>query len=266
MLQESGMKSFKSYIKEATISVDDLDMDFIRRAEKVTSFNLETTDFESTENKAEIQYLLTKNFFPEFDTSKTLTSVDKDKLNALIRELKSINKSLFAKLHDYKLKGVGPGEATLYYLIDNSRLGGGGSAGVDLVVGSKKYEIKGVKPRVKAGDFHDFKLGGTVRLDDIMGELADLKEKLGMGSDARKIPQSEIEKMKKDAPREYSKIEKKFGDRAFKYFEGDEVILINNDSDKREYGEIIYVGKISRNNIGLERVTQGTIKPTLKFK
>jgi len=259
------MKSFKYYIKEASISVDDLSMDFIRRAEKVTSFNLQTSDFESTEHKAEIQYLITKNFFPSFDTSKTLTSVDATKLNALIRELKSINKTLFAKLHDYKLKGVGPGEATLYYLLDNSQMGGGGSGGVDLVVGSKKYEIKAVKPRVAAGDFHDFKLGGTVRLDDIMGELADLKKKLGMGEEARKIPGKEIEKMKKEAPREYAKIEKKFGDRAFTYFEGDEVILINNDKNKKDYGEIIYVGKISRNNIGLERVTQGTIKPTLKF-
>jgi len=260
------MKSFKSYLTEASISVDNLNMDFIRRAEKVTSFNLNASDFLSTEHKAEIQYLITKNFFPEFDTSKTLTKVDKDKINALIRELKSINKTLFAKLHDYKLKGVGPGEATLYYLLDNSRLGGGGSKGVDLVVGSKKYEIKGVKPRIAAGDFHDFKLGGTVRLDDIMGELADLKEKLGMGDDAGNIPGKEIKKMKKDAPREYAKIEKKFGDRAFKYFEGSEVILINNDENKKDYGEIMYVGKISRNNIGLERVTQGTVKPTLKFK
>lgn len=261
-----AIKTFKTYITEASISVDDLNMDFLRRAEKVTSFNLTTADFESTENKAEIQYIITKNFFPDFDTAKTLTAVNKDNLNTLIRELKLIDKRLFAKLHNYPLKGVGPGEATLYYLLDNSRLGGGGSAGVDLVVGSKKYEIKAVKPRVKTGDFHDFKLGGTVRLDDIMGELADLKKKLGMGDEARKIPGKEIQKMKKDAPREFAKIEKKFGDRAFKYFEGDEVILINNDSNKKDYGEIIYVGKISRNNIGLERVTQGTIKPTLKFK
>jgi len=266
MLQESGMKSFKSYIKEATISVDDLNMDFIRRAEKVTSFNLQTSDFESTEHKTEIQYLITKNFFPGFDTSKTLTSVDKDKLNALIRELKSIDKKLFAKLHDYPLKGVGPGEATLYYLLDNSRLGGGGSAGVDLVVGSKKYEIKAVKPRVKAGDFHDFKLGGTVRLDDIMGELADLKEKLGLSGAPGEIPKTQIETMKKKAPREFEKIERTYGDRAFKYFEGDEVILINNDKGKKDYGEVIFSGKIQRKNIGLDRVTQATIKPTLKFK
>jgi len=266
MLQESGMKSFKSYIKEATISVDDLNMDFIRRAEKVTSFNLQTSDFESTENKAEIQYLLTKNFFPGFDTSKTLTSVDKDKLNALIRELKSINTKLFSKLHDYPLKGVGPGEATLYYLLDNSQLGGGASAGVDLVVGSKKYEIKAVKPRVKAGDFHDFKLGGTVRLDDIMGELADLKEKLDLSGAPGEIPKTQIETMKKRAPREFEKIEKKYGDRAFNYFEGDEVILINNDKGKKDYGEVIFSGKIQRKNIGLDRVTQATIKPTLKFE
>lgn len=264
------MKSFKGYLSESKVTFYDLDMEFISRAEKVTTFNLTASDFETVKYKSEIQYLFTKNYFPGFDIEeKSVTGMSeraKDEINERIRELKSINKSAFYKLHNYPLKGVGPGEATLFYLVNGATLGGGTSAGVDLRYGSLNFEIKAVKPRVRAGDYHDFKLGGTVRLDDIMGELAKLKEKLGMGSEARKIPQSEIQRMKKEAPREFAKIEKKFGDRAHKYFEGDEVILINNDTNKKEFGEIIYIGKIGRDNIGLERVTQGTIKPTLKFK
>jgi hypothetical protein len=36
------------------------------------------------------------------------------------------------------LPGVGPGEATLYLLTQEGVLGGGSSAGVDLIVGNKK--------------------------------------------------------------------------------------------------------------------------------
>ena len=260
------MKSFKYYIKESTISVDDLDMDFIRRAEKVTSFNLTSSDFTSTEHKAEIQYLITKNFFPEFDTSKTLTSVDKDKLNTLIRELKSINIARFLKLHDYNIKGVGPGEATLYYLIDNSKLGGGSSEGVDLVVGSKQYEIKAAKKQ-QNGVFSDFRLGGTVEVSDLISELKDLKDKLGIAGNSKpnEIAKTLIQQIEKEAPREYGKIEKEFGDRAFKYFENDNLILINHNKSKKDRGMIEYVGKVRRNNIGLERVTANNIKPILKF-
>jgi len=259
------MKSFKSYIKEATISVDDLDMDFIRRAEKVTSFNLTSSDFTSTEHKAEIQYLITKNFFPEFDTSKTLTTVDKDKLNTLIRELKSINISRFLKLHDYNIKGVGPGEATLYYLIDNSKLGGGSSEGVDLVVGSKQYEVKAAKKQ-RNGTFSDFRLGGTVEVSDLIAELRDLKDKLGINTPRpNEISKTKIQQIEKEAPREYAKIEKEFGDRAFKYFENDNLILINHNEGKKDRGLIEYVGKVKRSNIGLERVTSNNIKPILKF-
>ena len=51
------MKRFRSFIREmAAVSINDLDMTFIKRAERVTSFNISSTDFQTTKNKAEIQH------------------------------------------------------------------------------------------------------------------------------------------------------------------------------------------------------------------
>jgi len=259
------MESIKSRTKKSSKTLEDLNMKFLKRAEKVIAFNLQTSDFTSIEHKKEIQHLITKNFFPGFDTSKTLKSVNKTKLNALIKELKSIDVGQFEKLHTYPLSGVGPGEATLYYLLDNGHLAGGGSKGVDLIVGDKKYEIKAVKKHKKEDIYYDFRLGGTVRLDDIMGELAVIKKKLALPGTSSEIPTSQIAEIKKRVPEDYAKIEKKYGDRAYKYFKDDEIILINHGGNKKDLGDIVYVGKIGRDNVGLERVTSNTIKPTFKF-
>jgi hypothetical protein len=114
------MKRFKNYIKEEAGTNMSLDMKFINDALKVTSFNLSPSDFTTTKHKKEIQYLFNSHFFPKFDISKTLNNVDQTKLNRLITQLKAEDSSMFSKLHNYNLKGVGPGEATLFFLINNS--------------------------------------------------------------------------------------------------------------------------------------------------
>ena len=58
------MRRFKSFIREmAEVSIASLNPDFLKRAQKVTSFNLRGSDFESLKYKAEIQYLFRTFFF-----------------------------------------------------------------------------------------------------------------------------------------------------------------------------------------------------------
>ena len=61
-----------------------MDLDFIKRAEKVTSFNLTTKDFQSLSYKKEIQHLFNKHFFPEFDLNKTVDKINMSSINSLI--------------------------------------------------------------------------------------------------------------------------------------------------------------------------------------
>lgn len=240
-----------------------LNLDFIKRAEQVTSFNINAADFQTLDHKKELQHLFNKHFFPNFDLSKTIKSVDQSQLNKLIVLLKSEDSAMFAKLHAYNLKGVGPGEATLFFLIDTARLGGGSSAGVDLLVGGTNYEVKAVKvsaDRVAS----DFKLGGTVPLADIMTDLNKLRESLKLGGSRTEISGSITETMRTKDPKRFDDIEKKYAALAYEYFKAHEVIFINNGSGSN-LGRIEAVKKISKKDIMIERVTSGTVKPKVQL-
>ena len=101
-----------------------MNKDFIKRALRVTSFNLNASDFQSTRFKQDIQYIFNMHFFPKFDISNTINDVDMNKINSMINMLKQEDSGMFAKMHNYNLKGVGPGEVTLYFLINSAYLGG----------------------------------------------------------------------------------------------------------------------------------------------
>jgi hypothetical protein len=260
------MLSFQQYIteRESKIMVDDLDLEFLRKAERVTSFNISTKDFESLKHKKEIQHLINKHFFPKFDISKAINRADKNALNKLIDELKSEDPTMFSKLHNYALKGVGPGEATLFFLINNAHLGGGSSAGVDLVVGSDKYEVKAVQIMRDIDGLiaYDFKLGGTVRLSDIMQDLAKLAEFNKILGSKTEINKSTIQKLRNGltSSADFSAIEDRYRKRAYEYFKNHEVIFVNNSKTKRQ-GHIEAIKKIKQHHIMIERVTSGTVKP-----
>lgn len=257
------MIRFKKYLveKKGMADLSGLDMDFIRRAEKVTAFNLSTKDFESLKNKQEIQYLFTKNFFPDFDPKKFLDKVDMAELNSRIDMLRSKHKNDFVKLHRYPLKGVGPGEATMYFLINNAHLGGGASAGVDLVVGSKKYEIKAVDVS-RDGFAKNFKVGGTFSLSSIISGLQNLKKQVG-GSGSE-VNTGDLNKIRSQFPRDLAKLEQEYIDLTYKnYFSKEEIIFIYNSGPN--LGKVAAVKNVKKSDIKLERVTSGTIKPLVKL-
>ena len=116
------MMKFKSYMTEmAAVNVSDLDADFLKRAQKVTSFNLSSGDFTSLKYKKEIQHLFRTHMFPSFDLDNTISGPPNvTKLNKLIKNLKAISAKSFRNLHTYNLKGVGPAEATLFFLSINT--------------------------------------------------------------------------------------------------------------------------------------------------
>lgn len=242
-----------------------LNMDFIRKAEKVTSFNIVTKDFETLKYKKEIQHLFNKHFFPKFDLGRAINSVDKNRLNSLIKDLKNESNENFKKLHGYNLKGVGPGEATMFFLINNAHLGGGSSAGVDLVVGPKKYEIKAVKvsnDRLAS----DFKLGGTVPLSDIIVMLNKIRKDIGAGGTQTEMSGSIMKRMQLEAPAAFQAAQKQFADIAYNlYFKRDEIIFINNSATAGRIGMIEAIKNVKLDEIFIERVTSGTIKPKVKI-
>tara|TARA_B100000085_G_scaffold73866_1_gene66357 strand:+ start:168 stop:1010 length:843 start_codon:yes stop_codon:yes gene_type:complete len=280
------MLRFKTYdmIQEmAAVNVADLDMNFLNRAQKVTSFNLKTTDFESTKYKAEIQHLFSRTFFPNFDLSQTIKGPPTIRqLNKLIDQLKKESMRNYNRLHFYNLKGVGPGEATLYFLMDDAHLGGGGSAGVDLVVGGSKYEVKACLVS-QDGSLSGFKLGGTAPVGPIVTKLVEYKEQLGFktaGKGQNEVNGSQMAAIQKKYPREYAKLEADYGRIAGRYFGNIPVIFINNNSSNKvdpedsaektrlltgTAGNIVAISKVLPKHIKMQVATQGTLKPKIKF-
>lgn len=238
---------------------------FIDRATRITTFNFTTSDFTSITYKKEIQYIFNMFFFPKFDLGKTLDQLDKNNINKLITELKTESYENFEKLHNYPLKGVGPGETTLFFLLNNVYLGGGSSAGVDLAdtIGNK-YEVKAVKintSRIAS----DFKLGGTVPLFDIIDRINKLKDDLKLGGTKTEISGQIIQQMRSKKQEEFKMIEQMYSKVAGNYFKGHKIIFINNSSNRQNRGLIEEITEISPKQIMIERVTSGTIKPLIQL-
>ena len=259
------MKPFKQFLVEKNIEMNDLDMDFIRRAEVVTSFNVTAKDFQSVKNKNEVRFLFKKHFFPDFDLDKTVADLSGD-VNGLIKQLKSMSKTNFDKLFTYNIKGVGPGEVLLYFLVDDLVLGGGTSAGVDLVSGGKSYEMKAAQLS-KEGYFYSFRLGATVNVSSIVTSAIAIAKEAGISTSRdAEISKSAIASIKsgKLGKRWVDEVEKPFIEKAYdEYFKHHPVAFIINKIPASAHGEV-YIKSVKKSDIVLEMVTQGKIRPMIK--
>jgi hypothetical protein len=261
------MKSFKGYLKEEDgVAMAGLDMEFIAKAMKLTSFNLAAKDFENLKHKKEIQHLFHLNFFPKFDMSNLLDRVDENKMSALIKALRKESPSNFEHLYKYNLKGVGPGEVLLYFILNKAHLGGGSSAGLDLVDASGGYEVKAVDVSPQ-GYMNNFKVGGTFSMADIIRGVQDLKKAAGLGSGAE-VNGAHLKEIEKKYPEEMQRYYNQYADLTYNnYFKNHKIIFMSNKKGGGyQLGDIITIKQVNRDDIVFERITSGTIKPRIKLK
>jgi len=237
-----------------------MDNAFIKKALKVTSFNLVAKDFESLKYKKEIQFLFSTHFFPSVNI-KFLKSANQRQLNNIITKLRTAESANFQHLYKYNIKGVGPGEVMMYYILDNAHLGGGSSAGLDLVVGNKGYEIKAVDYSPQ-GYVNNFKVGGTFSMADIIRGVQDLKKKAGLGTGAE-VNSSDLKKLEEKFPNEIKHYYKEYAEVTYKnYFKNHEIIFLSNkNGGGYSLGDVISIKKVEKKDIIFERITSGTIKP-----
>ena len=238
-----------------------MDKNFIKRALHVTSFNLSSSDFKDTRFKKEIQHIFNMHFFPKFDLKDTIDSIDMNKINRLIDKLRSEDPVMLSKMHNYNLKGVGPGEVTLYFLVNSAHLGGGSSAGVDVIASNGEFEVKAVDVTA-SGYATNFKLGGTFILSDIVKDLLDLKKKVGASGEG--VNKSALDAIRRKYPNELKRIEEDFAQRAYdNYFKNHQIIFIKNST--RDIGKVMAIKKVKKSDIMLDRLTSGVLKPNVKL-
>lgn len=242
---------------KATFNVDELDSEFMTRAENNPSLNLTGSDF-LPKYKKEIQYLIKKHFFSEFDLSNTVntTTINKEHVNRLVKLLKAQNSVNFERLFNFRPQGIGPGEALLYFLYDGVTLGGGSKAG-DILIGTKEYEVKSVLQK-QNGEVYDFRLGSTVPLAELIEKL------LVLSGNAKDVSTSQITALKAKFPEQMKKIEDQFAKLAYDvYFSKHDIIFFNNAG--KNQGDVIAVTAVKAADIRIDRVTAGTIKPIIKI-
>lgn len=207
--------------------------------------------------------------FPSFEPSKALETISVREYNNLVSLLKRDDAQQYEKLHNLSISGVGPGEAVMYLLTKNGKLGGGSSAGVDIINGSSQYEIKAAKwksKRTKDSVF-DFKLGGTLPgMTQIESDLQNLAFELGLqpkGSPS--IPESNLKEMKKLNPNKYNDIEQRYQKLAGKYFGNHDTIFLQTEKNQPDFGHILSIKKVKPEDIKMERFTSKSIKPIVKI-
>jgi len=236
--------------------------DFIKKAEKVTSFNLKERDFTTNDNQEMIRHLYEKHFFP--DLSDHFIKRDKITLKTLNDTINKLRKnSNFTTLVETKYGDMGPGEVMLF-IIDDARLAGGNESG-DLRIKNDIYELKAVRKN-KNDQYVDFFLGGTVPQDDLIKDFKQLAvDKKVIPTDrTTEISGSKTVTLRTSAKAELEAIERKFATRAAEYLTKYPVMFVDNTP--RNKGHIFEYGKISEDRIQIERLTQGKLKPAIQAK
>lgn len=261
--------------------VDGLDLDYINKCSVSNAFKIDTKDLQSLTFKSEIRFLITRKYFPELQTSdiflpKITTAKE---LNKSLSTIASLNPGAILDLLQLNAgSGLGPGEALLYFLLDGVTIGGGSSAGVDVIDGGTKYELKAVKLRKNDMMLTDFKLGGTVDISGIQKGLMDLKkamletlpnvkegEKTGINNDhIEAFQNSKVKKVIKERGlTNYEDLEKEFQELAYnEYFKAHPIIFMGSKAaNKSEFGRIFAIMDVQKKDIRIHQVTSSTIKP-----
>jgi hypothetical protein len=252
-----------------TINQDanEVDAEFVAKIEKCTAFSLNSSYFTSLKYKKEIQFLFSKHWFVGFDghINGPLTA---ENLSNAVQELKRISSEDFDKLFNYTMSGIGPGEILLYYVYNHATLGGNSSSGVDLIIGSQKYEVKAVKTQKGKNDYsdttfaYDFKLGGTINIQSVLKSFGDLAKTHGQFSSGKmEIPNGKMSLVREADEAEYEKIQDEFRDITKPYFGSHSFIFLSNST--KDLGLPVYVGDVDEKMVYMDRFTSSTLKPMI---
>jgi len=238
-----------------------MNREFIQRATQFSVFNFTSSDFTSTLYQKEIRHLFLTYFFPKLtEKDIIISSLDQGNVNRVINKLRNSSPEKFRQLFKYPVKGVGDGEVLLYFIMKDSKLGGGLSAGSDVFVGTSPYEVKSAvitkSPQKMA---RNIKVGGTFSLSGIIDKLDALRKDLNLSGNKQVINTSVLETMSKLKPKQYEDIETEYGKLLYdKYFGRHKSIFFNEKT-----GDVVSIKIPKANEIKMNVLTQSTIKPQI---
>ena len=216
-------------------------------------FNLDRKLFQTDEFKDEIKELFEKHwFFEKINQLTVKNTADIYNLNSYVSYIKNKDLDLFNRLFHYPLKRTGNSEVMLFLLFENAYLSNSGASGNDIIINNIEYEIKNciVSKKYKSDSlyFSNFKLGNAFCVRNIINNIENYFNKIPKGS--------EIAEARKDS--DFLRLEEEYRNVVYnEYFNKHDMIFID------KYGEIRFVGKVLKENIFIDTITEGTIKPMI---
>jgi hypothetical protein len=227
-------------------------LELLESATKYMYFNINRKLFQTVDYKGLIKELFEKHWFlGEINQLTVEKESDIILLNNYISSIKN-NGILFNRLFHYPLKRTGNAEVMLFLLIKNSFLSNISSSGTDIVINNNHYEIKhcvvSKKYNTNKMFYNNFKLGNSFCPRPVVNNVENYFGKIPKGSEmaeARKDPK-------------FLEIESEYRDLVYsEYFSKHNMLFID------KHGEIKFVGKIKKENIFIDTITEGTIKPMI---
>lgn len=245
----------------------DEDIEYTKQIEGVKVLYIPQRDFigeQGLKRKKAIQYLFLKHYFTKTlmrsEFLNDISGMRVGTLNSLINKLRTSRN--FDAVFNYTPGGIGPGEVMLYFLTNNSSLGGFKTG--DITIGSNNYEVK-VAPipvRENKGYASDVTLGSTLRLNGVLNKLEALRKKLNLDS----LSSENINVMRQRADAEFKLIEKEFKEQVVGYFKGKQVIILNNGKNNSGLrGKVETVKHVEFDDVQLYRYTRSDFKALIKL-
>lgn len=215
-------------------------------------FNIDRKYFEIIESKNKIKSLFESYWFKEeIAQIEIKTHNDFYKLNDYIEQIKK-DKELFKRLFNYPLKRTGNAEVMLYLFIKNSYLSTSSTAGSDIIINDEYFEIKNciISKKYKSKELYysNFKLGNSFCVRALINEIENYFKFIPKGSEISEARNCKF----------FLEIEERYRDIVYNnYFSKHNIIFIDKE------GFIKFVGKINKEDIFIDTITEGTIKPMI---
>lgn len=236
-----------------------LEASHLELATKYMYFNLDRKLFQTLEFKEDIKNLFDKYWFSEISQKIEQIKIKEENdilfFNTLLYNIKEMDKNLFERLFFYPLKRSGNGEVLLYLFLENSYLSSSSTSGRDIIINDIHYEIKNciVSKKYNTDEYFysNFKLGNSFCIRSIINNIENYFNYIPKGS--------EIASARKDS--EFLKIESEYREIVYKeYFEKHRMIFMDKE------GTIKFIGKVQKEDIFIDTITEGTIKPMILIK
>ena len=233
----------------------------LEQATNYMYFNIDRIHFESINSKAIIKKLFEDNWFNKTnkvdkEIKQLIVNSEEDifLLNSYIEEIRN-NVDLFNRLFHYPLKRTGNAEVMLYLLIQNSYLSASSTSGRDIIINNEHYEIKNciISKKYNSSElyFSNFKLGCSFCILSIINKIEKYFNFTPKGSEMSNARNSN----------EFLEIEDEYRNIVYdNYFSKHKMLFID------KYGKIHFIGYIKKENIFIDTITEGTIKPMIKIQ